>query len=94
MERRFRPRVLHGQFLVRLEGVDRLVLRAVILEDALDLIHVRNRQDVDEEEHRPDHAVDGVVPKVAHAGQEVVADQVGEAKGGENENAYAEDQSH
>ena len=43
-----------------LEGVDRLVLGAVVGEDALDVLHAADRPDVEEEGGDAQHAVDDV----------------------------------
>ena len=49
--------VFHRQHLARLKAVDRLVLRAVILKDALDVLRPPDRPDVDEEDDEAQHAL-------------------------------------
>ena len=63
---------------------------AVILENAANLVHKRNRDQIDEEENRPDDAVDHVVFEIAHCRHQVVPDQVCDAEGRENEDADTE----
>ena len=94
VQRRFRARVLDRQLFIRLERVDGLVLRAVVLKDALDLVHHRDGRDVDEEEDRANHTVDGVVGDVPHLRPQVVADEVREPERRQDEQADAERERH
>ena len=92
MERRLHPRIVHGQILVCLERVDRLVFRSVILEHAANLLHVGDGDDVCEEENRSDHTVDGVVGEVGHRRHPVMPDEIRDAERRENEDAHADEQ--
>ena len=57
---RFPARIFDGQLFPRLPGVDDLVLGAVILEDAPDVLHPADEQDIGQEEDDPDHPVDQI----------------------------------